>query len=65
MMPGTSEGEIEPVCRMMVGIEEARADGRTTEHQGRTYGFCSKGCLVEFRESPESYAEDPPEWSPE
>ena len=25
MMPGTSEGEIDPVCGMMVGIEEARA----------------------------------------
>jgi Cu+-exporting ATPase len=51
--------EIDPVCGMTVDMEEARADGRTFEHKGRTYGFCSNGCLVEFRESPESYAEEP------
>jgi P-type Cu+ transporter len=51
--------EIDPVCGMTVGMEEARVDGRTAEHQGRTYGFCSNGCLVEFRESPESYEEAP------
>jgi P-type Cu+ transporter len=47
--------EIDPVCGMTVEMEAARADGRTVEHKGRTYGFCSKGCLQEFRESPESY----------
>jgi YHS domain-containing protein len=45
--------DIDPVCGMTVDLEEARADGRTIEHNGRTYGFCSKGCLREFRESPE------------
>jgi YHS domain-containing protein len=65
MMPRTSEGEIDPVCGMMMDMEEARADGRTMDHQGRTYGFCSKGCLVEVRESPESYAGDLSERSAE
>ncbi len=58
MTAHASAREIDPVCGMMVGIEEVRADGRTMEHQDRTYGFSSKGCLVEFRESPGSYAED-------
>jgi len=58
-----SETEIDPVCGMTVDMEEARAGGRAFRHQGRTYGFCSKGCLVEFRESPKSYAEDSPERS--
>jgi YHS domain-containing protein len=46
---------IDPVCGMTVDMAEARADGRTIEHDGRTYGFCSKGCVREFNESPESY----------
>jgi Cu+-exporting ATPase len=46
---------IDPVCGMTVDVEEARADGRTLDHDGRTYGFCSQGCLQEFLESPETY----------
>jgi YHS domain-containing protein len=53
-----SETEIDPVCGMTVDMEEARADGRAFRHKDRTYGFCSKGCLIEFRESPKTYAED-------
>lgn len=47
MTPETSDDAIDPVCGMIVDMQSARADGRTTEYQGRTYGFCSKGCLVE------------------
>jgi YHS domain-containing protein len=54
-----SESEIDPVCGMTVDIEAALADRRTLEHQGQRYGFCSSGCLVDFRDSPESYAEAP------
>jgi len=57
--------EIDPVCGMSVDMEEARTDGRTIEHQGHSYGFCSKGCLLEFRESPDSYANAPGDvWKP-
>jgi P-type Cu+ transporter len=47
--------KIDPVCGMSVDMDEAHADGRTVEHDGRTYGFCSQGCLREFREWPETY----------
>jgi Cu+-exporting ATPase len=46
---------IDPVCGMTVDMEEARADGRTLDLDGRTYGFCSQGCLREFLEAPEAY----------
>jgi Cu+-exporting ATPase len=25
------------------------------EHLGRTYHFCSKGCMLDFRDEPEKY----------
>lgn len=65
MTPQTGNDAIDPVCGMTVDMESARAAGLTIEFQGRTYGFCSKGCLLEFRESPESYAGDPSEPLPE
>ena len=40
-------------CRWMtVDIEQARANGLTLTHEGREYGFCGKGCLLEFRDDP-------------
>jgi Cu+-exporting ATPase len=44
--------EIDPVCGMEV--DPATAEWRT-EHEGRTYFFCSKGCLDDFVEDPSSY----------
>jgi P-type Cu+ transporter len=44
--------ETDPVCGMQV-------DTQTTdlkfEHDGTTYWFCGKGCLLEFRDDPEKY----------
>lgn len=45
----------DPVCGMTVDVEEARSAGRTTEHDGREYVFCSRGCLLDFREEPAKY----------
>ena len=42
----------DPVCGMTVDIEQARANGLTLTHEGREYGFCGKGCLLEFRDDP-------------
>jgi P-type Cu+ transporter len=50
-----SRTEIDPVCGMTVDIDEAQAEDRTVQHNGRTYVFCSQGCLREFQESPEHY----------
>jgi Cu+-exporting ATPase len=52
-----SETQVDPVCGMTVEMGEARAQGRVATYEGRTYAFCSEGCLREFLESPESYRE--------
>jgi Cu+-exporting ATPase len=45
----------DPVCGMTVDRATARAAGLATEHDGTTYYFCGKGCLLEFRDDPGSY----------
>ena len=42
----------DPVCGMRV--DPARAAGKH-EHKGKTYFFCSKGCLAKFSADPEKY----------
>lgn len=41
---------------MTVDVHRAEADGLTTDYQGRTYAFCSAGCLRAFNEGPAAYA---------
>src|SRR5579872_794759 len=45
-------GEIDPVCHMTV--DPAHAAG-TSENEGRTYYFCSKGCVARFDADPIRY----------
>jgi len=45
--------QVDPVCGMQV--EEQTAAGRS-EHEGRTYYFCSAGCKEKFDQDPERYA---------
>jgi YHS domain-containing protein len=42
----------DPVCGMQVSPEVAEAQGLTSEHDGSTYHFCSKGCKLNFDEDP-------------
>ncbi len=42
----------DPVCGMDVETENA---SYTSEHQGETYYFCSKGCKLDFEEEPQRY----------
>ncbi|MDQ2622564.1 MAG: heavy metal translocating P-type ATPase [Actinomycetota bacterium] len=42
----------DPVCRMDVTPESAAG---SHEHDGKTYYFCSKGCLERFRADPERF----------
>jgi YHS domain-containing protein len=44
--------EIDPVCGMEVDTTTSQL---SFEHEGKTYWFCSKGCLLEFRDNPEAY----------
>lgn len=46
------EEHIDPVCGMTV--TPAKAAG-STDYNGSTYYFCSKGCLAKFEAVPESY----------
>ena len=45
--------EKDVVCGMQV--DPAKAAGKT-EHQGRTYYFCSPGCKAKFDADPKQYA---------
>jgi YHS domain-containing protein len=40
---------------MTVDIEQARTKGLVREHGGREYGFCGKGCFLEFGDDPEAF----------
>ena len=44
--------QIDPVCGMQVDDTTALL---WHEHDGVTYWFCGKGCLLEFKDDPEKY----------
>ena len=44
--------ETDPVCGMQVDTETTDLK---FEHDGTTYWFCGKGCLLEFRDDPETF----------
>jgi serine/threonine protein kinase len=43
----------DPVCGMNVDPQDAAG---TSQHQGRTYYFCSDGCKKNFEQNPRQYA---------
>lgn len=49
----------DPVCGMDVDPDVSEL---SFEHDGTTYWFCGKGCLLEFRDDPETYLS--PEYVP-
>ena len=46
---------LDPVCDMIVDVDEARAAGLTMELDGREYAFCGPGCLKAFAKGRERY----------
>ncbi len=46
---------IDPVCGMTVQLETARTKGLTFVHEGTEYGFCGRGCRLDFEEDPGRY----------
>src|SRR5438067_1119264 len=52
MIPASSAEAIgkDPVCGMNVSEKSI-----SLEHEGKTYRFCSKGCLEKFRADPARY----------
>ena len=50
------EGQVvDPVCGMTVDIAQARPKGLTYVHAGTEYGFCGRGCRLDFEEDPRRY----------
>ncbi len=48
--PATPGTAIDPVCGMTVEIATAQ---NTAEHNGQTYYFCGRGCMLDFQDDPE------------
>ena len=46
---------LDPVCDMIVAIDEARENGLTLEMPEREYAFCSPGCLSTFAKAPQRF----------
>jgi len=47
----------DPVCGMEVDEKKAAAK---SEHMGKTYYFCARGCKKAFDENPEKYLKEEP-----
>jgi Cu+-exporting ATPase len=47
-----SKKETDPVCGMKVDPQTATTK---TEHEGKTYHFCSQGCKSRFDENPSKF----------
>ena len=46
---------LDPICDMVVDVEEQRGRGLTSEHGGTTYAFCGPGCKKAFDKEPGKY----------
>ena len=58
-----AEGTIlDPVCDMIVVVEEQRGHGLTSEYREKKYAFCSTGCKRSFDEAPADYAAKVATW---
>ena len=55
--------EIDPVCGMSVDTTTSQL---SFDHNGTTYWFCGKGCLLDFQDDPEAFlsAEHTPSMPP-
>ena len=43
---------LDPVCDMIVAIDQARDNGLTLEMDDREYAFCSARCMQTFAKAP-------------
>jgi P-type Cu+ transporter len=44
--------EIDPVCGMSVDTTTSEL---SLDHDGMTYWFCGKGCLLDFQDEPQAF----------
>jgi len=43
---------LDPVCDMIVAVDDARENGLTLAMDDREYAFCSPGCMKTFAKAP-------------
>lgn len=48
-------GTADPVCGMSVNVEVATAAGLRAEHEGNSYYFCGRGCMLDFEDDPHRF----------
>jgi YHS domain-containing protein len=53
---------LDPICDMIVDVDEQRGRGLTSEHARKTYAFCSSGCKRSFDADPARYAPKVATW---
>jgi YHS domain-containing protein len=46
---------LDPICDMIVSVEEARDQGLTLEYPDREYAFCSASCQAKFAKNSKAY----------
>jgi YHS domain-containing protein len=40
---------------MTVDPAQAESKALSTEHEGKTYYFCGRGCMLDFKQDPDKY----------
>ena len=50
----------DPVCGMQVDTDSAQFK---SEHDGTTYYFCARGCMLDFQDEPAKYLD--PDYRPQ
>ena len=48
--------ERDPICGMSVDTAKAKADGRTSQYEGKTFYFCNDSCKKQFDAEPAKFA---------
>jgi len=53
---------LDPVCDMVVAVDEARENGLTLEMPEREYAFFSQGCMTTFAKAPQRFRSKVDAW---
>ena len=53
---------LDPVCDMIVAVDDARENGLTLEMPDREYAFCSPGCMSTFAKAPQRFRSKVDAW---
>ena len=53
---------LDPVCDMIVSVDQARESGLTLEMPDREYAFCGPGCMATFAKAPNRFRSKVDAW---